>query len=66
MEAILTSTRNGKAISNYEAVYEDPSVQEALQAGDDTQARGHIKNKLCNLGYVKDVRSNSSVIIGNG
>ena len=56
VEAIITSTRTGKAISTYEAIYEDPSVQEALKSGDDTQARGFIKEKLCSLGYVKEVR----------
>lgn len=55
VDTILQSTRNGKTINTYQAVYDDPSVQEALKKGDDTQARGFIKEKLCKLGYVKEV-----------
>ena len=54
-DAIITSTRTGKVIISYEAVYEDPSVQEALKSGNDTEARSYIKSKLCNLGLAKEV-----------
>lgn len=54
-DAIITSTRTGKVINSYEAVYEDPSVQEALKSGNDTEARSYIKSKLCNLGLAKEV-----------
>ena len=55
VEAIITSSRTGKAISDYKDVYEDSSVQEALHNGNDTEARSFIKQKLCALGYQKDV-----------
>lgn len=54
-DAILHSTRTGKVINTYEAVYEDPAVQQALERGNDTEARGYIKQKLCNLGLAKEV-----------
>lgn len=53
-DAILQSTRTGKVINTYEAVYEDQHVQEALQKGNDTEARTYIKEKLCNLGLAKE------------
>ena len=55
-DAILDSTRTGKVINTYEAVYGDPSVQKALQGGNDTEARTYIKEKLCNLGLAKEVQ----------
>lgn len=54
-DAILHSTRTGKVINAYEAVYEDPSIQKALQEGKDTEARTYIKEKLCKLGLAKEV-----------
>lgn len=53
-DAIITSTRTGKVINSYGAIYEDPSVQEALKSGNDTEARTYIKSKLCNLGLAKE------------
>lgn len=61
-EAILHSTRNGKVINAYEAVYEDPSVQQALQQGNDTEARTYIKQKLCNLGLAKEVNNVTALL----
>lgn len=54
-DAILHSTRTGKVINTYEAVYEDPSIQKALQEGKDNEARTYIKEKLCKLGLAKEV-----------
>lgn len=54
-DAFITSTRTGKVINSYEAVYKDLSVQEALKSGNDTEARSYIKAKLCNLGLAKEV-----------
>ncbi len=54
-DAIIQSTRNGKVINTYEAVYEDPSIQKALQEGKDNEARTYIKEKLCKLGLAKEV-----------
>jgi hypothetical protein len=42
-------------INTYEAFYEDPSIQKALQEGKDTEARTYIKEKLCKLGLAKEV-----------
>ena len=57
VDSILTSTRDGKIINTYTAIYDDPSVKEALKNGDDVQARSFIKEKLCKLGFVKEVAS---------
>lgn len=59
-DAILQSTRTGKVINTYEAVYEDPSIQKALQEGKDTEARTYIKEKLCKLGLAKEVQIRNS------
>lgn len=61
-DAILHSTRTGKVINTYEAVYEDQHVQEALQKGNDTEARTYIKEKLCNLGLAKEVANSLDFI----
>ncbi|XP_037081364.1 uncharacterized protein LOC119102112 [Pollicipes pollicipes] len=53
-ESALDSSRGGKAIDSetYDEIYNDPEVQAALEAGNDTQARSFIRNKLCFLGLV--------------
>ncbi len=58
-DAFIHSTRTGKVINTYEAVYEDASIQKALQEGKDTEARTYIKEKLCKLGLAKEVCINS-------
>lgn len=40
-------------ISSYDEVYSDPSVKEAIQNGDDVEARNIIKDKLCSLGLMQ-------------
>lgn len=49
---ILTSTRQGRNLDGYDEVYTDPNLQDALQKGDDTEARNIIKEKLCHLGLM--------------
>lgn len=53
VDDILSSSRHGRHLdSSYTEVYEDPQVQQALQAGNDTSARHYIKERLCNLGLM--------------
>lgn len=53
IESILASSRQGRNLDGLDEVYSDPTVQEALQKGDDTQARNLIKDKLCTLGLMQ-------------
>lgn len=50
---ILTSTRQGRNLDGYDEVYTDPNLQDALQKGDDSEARNIIKEKLCSLGLME-------------
>jgi len=50
VEDILESGREGRALEGFSDVYNDPNVQEAIQAGNDTSARSYIQERLCNLG----------------
>lgn len=52
IETILASNRQGRNLDGFDAVYSDPTVQDALQKGDDTEARNLIKDKLCTLGLM--------------
>ncbi|KAJ8953991.1 hypothetical protein NQ314_007184 [Rhamnusium bicolor] len=53
VDEILTSTRLGRALDGFDEVYSDPNVQEALQKGDDGEARNIIKDRLCLLGLTQ-------------
>lgn len=53
IESILASNRQGRNLDGFDEVYSDPTVQDALQKGDDTQARNLIKDKLCTLGLMQ-------------
>lgn len=53
IETILSSNRQGRALEGFDEVYSDPTVQDAIQKGDDTQARNLIKDKLCTLGLMQ-------------
>ncbi|KAF0312328.1 Phenoloxidase-activating factor 2 [Amphibalanus amphitrite] len=48
------SARQAKVIAEetYDEIYSDPEVQAALEAGNETQARTFIRDKLCFLGLV--------------
>ncbi|KAF5269995.1 hypothetical protein FQR65_LT05794 [Abscondita terminalis] len=50
---ILSSSRQGRNLNGYDELYTDPNVQEALQKGDDSEARNIIKEKLCSLGLMQ-------------
>lgn len=53
IDTILQSGRQGRNLDGFDEVYSDPTVQEALQKGDDRQARNIIKDKLCSLGLME-------------
>lgn len=53
IDTILASNRQGRNLDGFDEVYSDPTVQDALQKGDDTQARNLIKEKLCSLGLMQ-------------
>lgn len=53
IDSILASSRQGRNLDGFDEVYSDPTVQNAIQKGDDTQARNLIKEKLCTLGLMQ-------------
>lgn len=53
VDQILTSTRQGRNVDGFDDVYSDPNIQNALQNGDDSEARNLIKERLCSLGLMK-------------
>lgn len=53
VDHILTSTRQGRNVDGFDDVYSDPNIQNALQNGDDSEARNLIKERLCSLGLMK-------------
>lgn len=56
VDEILDSSRQGRNVDGFDEVYSDPNVQDALQKGDDGEARNVIKEKLCHLGLMKVIR----------
>lgn len=52
IDQILRGRREGRTLGEYDQVYADPNIQNALNNGDDSQARNLIKDKLCNLGLM--------------
>lgn len=52
IDSILESSRSGKALDGYNQIYEDPDVQQAINSGNDTQARHYIQDRLCGLGLM--------------
>ncbi|XP_071050235.1 uncharacterized protein [Onthophagus taurus] len=53
VDAILSSSREGRNLKEFDEVYSDPSLQEAIQSGDDSEARNVIRDKLCSLGLMQ-------------
>ncbi|XP_045517203.1 uncharacterized protein LOC123709724 [Pieris brassicae] len=49
----LVSNKQGRSLSGFDDVYSDPTIKEALDAGDDTEARNLIKGRLCTLGLIQ-------------
>lgn len=61
IDSILASNRQGRNLDGFDEVYSDPTVQDALQKGDDSQARNLIKEKLCTLGLMQcDISSGAT------
>lgn len=49
----LVSSKQGRSLGGFDDVYSDPTIKEALDAGDDTEARNLIKGRLCTLGLIQ-------------
>ena len=54
IDSIVSSSRQGRALEQdgYNQVASDPQVRQALEAGNDSEARHFIREKLCNLGLM--------------
>jgi hypothetical protein len=54
IDSIVSSSRQGRALEQdgYNQVATDPQVRQALEAGNDSEARHFIREKLCNLGLM--------------
>ncbi|XP_013190512.2 uncharacterized protein LOC106134916 isoform X2 [Amyelois transitella] len=48
----LVSNKQGRSLGGFD-VYSDPSIKEALDGGDDPEARNLIKERLCTLGLIE-------------
>ncbi|CAG9561147.1 unnamed protein product [Danaus chrysippus] len=49
----LVSNKQGRSLSGFDDVYSDPTIKEALDSGDDSEARNLIKGRLCTLGLIQ-------------
>ncbi|KAJ0178346.1 hypothetical protein K1T71_006169 [Dendrolimus kikuchii] len=50
----LVSRKQGRSLGGFDDdVYSDPTIKEALDAGDDAEARNLIKSRLCTLGLIQ-------------
>lgn len=52
IDSILQTGKQGRNLDGFDEVYSDPDVQDALQNGDDIEARNVIRDKLCDLGLM--------------
>lgn len=52
IDQIINSRREGRILNEYDRVYEDGNVDQALMQGDDMQARNLVRDKLCALGLM--------------
>lgn len=53
VQELLSSQRQGRNLQGYDEVYTDPDVQQAIQKGDDSEARNVIKERLCSIGLIQ-------------
>lgn len=53
IEEIINSKKQGRSIEGLEDVYSDANIQEALNIGNDIEARNLIRDKLCDLGLMQ-------------
>lgn len=50
----LVNQKQGRSLGGFDDdVYSDPTIKEALDAGDDAEARHLIKDRLCTLGLIQ-------------
>ncbi|XP_067644003.1 serine protease filzig isoform X3 [Eurosta solidaginis] len=52
IDQIINSRREGRNLGEYDQVYADGNIDNALQQGDDKQARNLIRDKLCEIGLM--------------
>jgi hypothetical protein len=54
IDSIVSSSRQGRTLQQdgYNQVASDPQVRRAIEAGNDSEARHYIREKLCNLGLM--------------
>ncbi|XP_017127887.1 uncharacterized protein LOC108146399 isoform X1 [Drosophila elegans] len=52
IDQLINSRREGRNLGEYDAVYADGNIDQALQQGNDMQARNLIRDKLCGLGLM--------------
>ncbi|XP_064542570.1 uncharacterized protein LOC135431371 isoform X2 [Drosophila montana] len=52
IDQLINSRREGRNLGEYDAVYADGNIDQALQEGNDMQARNLIRDKLCGLGLM--------------
>ncbi|KAF2897596.1 hypothetical protein ILUMI_08582 [Ignelater luminosus] len=53
IDSIIQFGRQGRNLDGYDEVFTDPNVKEAIQKGDDREARNVIKERLCSLGLMQ-------------
>ncbi|XP_023936776.1 uncharacterized protein LOC112044986 isoform X2 [Bicyclus anynana] len=49
----LVSSKQGRSLGGFDDVYSDPTIKDALDSGDDIEARNLIKGRLCTLGLIQ-------------
>ncbi|KAM8710902.1 hypothetical protein ACLKA7_017517 [Drosophila subpalustris] len=52
IDQLINSRREGRHLGDYDAVYADGNIDQALEQGNDLQARNLIRDKLCGLGLM--------------
>ncbi|KYM86047.1 Serine proteinase stubble [Atta colombica] len=52
IDNIIVSNRQGRNLEEYNEIYSDPKIKNALQLDNDTLARSFIKDKLCSLSLI--------------
>lgn len=49
----LVSGKQGRSLGGFDDVYSEPTIKDALEAGDNAEARNLIKGRLCTLGLIQ-------------
>lgn len=53
IEEIINSSRQGRNIEGLDMIYSDSNIKEALNTGNEIEARNLIRDKLCDLGLMQ-------------